>query len=67
VATELLFNGTLIKMDKHELVALVSCLVPAEKSDESIKLTTKMAEPLAQLQETLDLLPRSPKSASSRL
>ena len=52
VATELLFNGTLIKMDKHELVALVSCLVPAEKSEEIIKLTTKMAEPLAQLQET---------------
>lgn len=52
VATELLFNGTLIKMDKHELVALVSCLVPAEKSEELIKLTTRMAEPLSQLQET---------------
>lgn len=52
VATELLFNGTLLNLDVHELVALVSCLVPVEKSQEDIKLTKKMAPSLAQLQET---------------
>eukprot|EP00798_Chlamydomonas_sp_ICE-L_P030823 gene30823-35859_t len=50
LTTELLFNGILNNLDKHQLVALVSCLVPVEKSGEFIKLTHAMAEPLAQLQ-----------------
>lgn len=50
VATELLFNGALSDLDKHQLVALLSCLVPVEKSAEAIKLTQAMAGPLAQLQ-----------------
>ena len=50
VATELLFNGALGELDKHQLVALLSCLVPVEKSGEAIKLTQAMAGPLAQLQ-----------------
>ena len=50
VATELMFNGALGDLDKHQLVALLSCLVPVEKSGEQIKLTQAMAGPLAQLQ-----------------
>ena len=50
VATELLFNGALGELDKHQLVALLSCLVPVEKSGEAIKLKQAMAGPLAQLQ-----------------
>lgn len=38
------------KLDKHQLVALISCLIPVEKSVEQIKLTSQMAEPLAALQ-----------------
>uniref|UniRef100_A0ABQ7GPW6 HUA enhancer 2 n=1 Tax=Dunaliella salina TaxID=3046 RepID=A0ABQ7GPW6_DUNSA len=52
LTAELMFNGTLIGLDKHQLVALVSCLIPVEKSGEAIKLTQVMAEPLASLQET---------------
>ena len=56
VATELLFNGALNELDKHQLVALLSCLVPVEKSSEAIKLTQAMAGPLAQLQVRARLL-----------
>ncbi|KAL6759568.1 HUA enhancer 2 [Haematococcus lacustris] len=52
LSTELLFNGTLLGLDIHSLVALCSCLIPVEKSGEFIKLTTTMAGPLAALQET---------------
>ena len=36
LTTELMFNGTFNNLDKHQLVALVSCLVPVEKSNVSI-------------------------------
>ena len=32
LTTEMMFNGTFSGLDKHQLVALVSCLVPGEKS-----------------------------------
>lgn len=32
LTTELMFNGVFGGLDKHQLVALVSCLVPVEKS-----------------------------------
>ena len=32
LATELMLDGTFSGLDKHQLVALVSCLVPGEKS-----------------------------------
>lgn len=32
LTTEMMFNGTFNGLDKHQLVALVSCLVPGEKS-----------------------------------
>ena len=35
LTTEMMFNGTLNGLDKHQLVALVSCLVPGEKSQAS--------------------------------
>ena len=50
VITELMFNGTFSGLDVHKLVALVSCFVGVEKSNEEIKLTQQMAEPLARLQ-----------------
>ena len=33
LTTELMFNGVFGGLDKHQLVALVSCLVPVEKSN----------------------------------
>ena len=33
LATELMFNGTFNSLDKHKLVALVSTLVPVDKSN----------------------------------
>lgn len=35
LTTELMFNNTFNNLDKHQLVALVSCLVPVEKSNVS--------------------------------
>lgn len=35
LATELMFNGVFNSLDKHQLVALISCLVPVEKSNVS--------------------------------
>ncbi len=32
LTTEMMFNGTFNGLDKHQLVSLVSCLVPGEKS-----------------------------------
>lgn len=39
LTTELMFNGTFNNLDKHQLVALVSCLVPVEKSNVSIGIS----------------------------
>lgn len=35
LTTELMFNGVFNSLDKHQLVALISCLVPVEKSNVS--------------------------------
>ncbi|KAL4421012.1 hypothetical protein ABPG77_008849 [Micractinium sp. CCAP 211/92] len=51
LTTELMFNGTFGSLDKHELVALVSCLVPVDRSNEQVKLSVQLAKPLSQLQE----------------
>lgn len=50
LTTELMFDGTFNSLDKHQLVALVSCLIPAEKSSEEIRMTRELAGPLQQLQ-----------------
>ena len=36
LTTELMFNGVFNSLDKHQLVSLISCLVPVEKSNVSI-------------------------------
>eukprot|EP00877_Chromochloris_zofingiensis_P012613 jgi/Chrzof1/7605/Cz02g29270.t1 len=51
-----MFNGVFANLDKHQLVALVSCLVPVEKSNEDIVLTRQLAEPLKQLQDTAKMI-----------
>ncbi|KAL4452733.1 hypothetical protein ABPG75_008395 [Micractinium tetrahymenae] len=51
LTTELMFDGTFGGLDKHELVALVSCLVPVERSNEQVKLSVQLGGPLSQLQE----------------
>ena len=51
LTTELMFNGVFNGLDKHQLVALVSCLVPVEKSNEQIVLKEQLAGPLNDLQD----------------
>ena len=50
LAAELMFNGVFKRLDKHQLAALASCLVPVEKTNDEIALAAALAEPLAQLQ-----------------
>ncbi|EFN51423.1 hypothetical protein CHLNCDRAFT_28067, partial [Chlorella variabilis] len=50
LTAELLVNGTFGGLDKHQLVALVSCLVPVDRTNEKVKLSAQMAAPLGQLQ-----------------
>ncbi|KAI8476858.1 MAG: rRNA-processing arch domain-containing protein [Monoraphidium minutum] len=50
LAAELMFNGLFLGLDKHQLAALVSCLVFVEKTEDEVELTKMLAEPLAQLQ-----------------
>lgn len=52
LATELMLNGVFTSLDKHQLVALVSCLVPSDKSEQEVTLVRALAGPLEQLQET---------------
>lgn len=47
-----MFNGCFNTLDKHQIVALASCLVPVDKSMEEVSLTRKLAGPLQQLQDT---------------
>ncbi|EIE19880.1 HUA enhancer 2 [Coccomyxa subellipsoidea C-169] len=52
LTTELMLNGVFNSLDVHQLVAVISCLVPVEKSNEEVKLKAELAEPLAALQDT---------------
>ena len=52
LATELMFDAAFNSLDVHQLAAMVSCLVPVEKSNEEIQLTRHLAEPLSLLQRT---------------
>ncbi|KAL6773736.1 hypothetical protein ACKKBG_A22275 [Auxenochlorella protothecoides x Auxenochlorella symbiontica] len=51
LATELMLNGTFNALDRHQLVAMVSCLVQVEKSNEQIRLKESLARPLQALQD----------------
>lgn len=48
---ELMFNGCFHGLDKHQLLALVSCLTPTDKTNEQVALVKPLAEPLKQLQD----------------
>lgn len=46
-----MFNGCFHDLDKHQLLALVSCLTPTDKTNEQVALVKPLAEPLRQLQD----------------
>ncbi|GBF91342.1 hypothetical protein Rsub_03662 [Raphidocelis subcapitata] len=50
LTAELMMNGVFSHLDKHRLAALVSCLVPVEKTQDEPDVTREMADPLAALQ-----------------
>lgn len=50
--TEMIFNGVFNDLTVQQCVALLSCFVFEEKSDESPKLTEELAGPLRQMQES---------------
>ncbi|KAK3287810.1 hypothetical protein CYMTET_4696, partial [Cymbomonas tetramitiformis] len=51
LVTELLFNNAFAQLDSPQLVALMSCFVPCEKSEEMIKLKDELAVPLGILKD----------------
>lgn len=52
LATELMFNDAFRGLDPHQLAALVSCLVPVERTQDAIKLSNELAGALRTLQDT---------------
>jgi ATP-dependent RNA helicase DOB1 len=52
LASELMFNGTFGSLNKHQLAALVSCLVPVEEARGDVTVQAELADPLRQLQDT---------------
>jgi ATP-dependent RNA helicase DOB1 len=52
LTSELMFDGTFSSLDKHQLAALVSCLVPVENTNSEIQLTKPLANALGRLQQT---------------
>jgi hypothetical protein len=45
-----MFNGCFHGLDKHQLLALVSCLTPCDKTNEEVAIVQQLADPLRQLQ-----------------
>lgn len=52
LVTELMFNGLFNELDHHQLVALSSCFLPLEKSNEQVHLKLELATPLRKMQDT---------------
>jgi ATP-dependent RNA helicase DOB1 len=52
LTSELMFDGTFGSLDKHQLAALVSCLVPVENTNAEIQLQKPLAHALGKLQQT---------------
>ncbi|KAG0627922.1 hypothetical protein M758_2G238400 [Ceratodon purpureus] len=52
LVTELMFNGLFNDVDHHQVVAIASCFLPVEKSNEVVRLKTELAWPLEKLKET---------------
>eukprot|EP00882_Tetradesmus_deserticola_P026494 GHRQ01029238.1.p2 GENE.GHRQ01029238.1~~GHRQ01029238.1.p2 ORF type:complete len:152 (+),score=83.76 GHRQ01029238.1:82-537(+) len=46
-----MFNGCFHGLDKHQLLALVSCLTPTDKTNEEVAIAKQLADPLRQLQD----------------
>ncbi|KAH7431683.1 hypothetical protein KP509_08G061100 [Ceratopteris richardii] len=56
LVTELMFNGLFNELDHHQLVALSSCFLPFEKSNEQVHLKLELAVPLRKMQETARMI-----------
>jgi len=52
LTSEFMFDGTFGSLDKHQLAALVSCLVPVENTNSEIQLQVPLANALGKLQQT---------------
>jgi len=52
LTTELLFNGAFSELEPPQMAALMSCLVPVEKSTETVRIAAALAGPLKLLQGT---------------
>eukprot|EP00246_Nothoceros_aenigmaticus_P012112 TRINITY_DN3598_c0_g2_i1.p1 TRINITY_DN3598_c0_g2~~TRINITY_DN3598_c0_g2_i1.p1 ORF type:complete len:292 (-),score=66.37 TRINITY_DN3598_c0_g2_i1:353-1135(-) len=52
LVTELMFNGLFNDLDHHQIVALASCFLPIEKSNEQVRLKNELAWPLQQLHDS---------------
>lgn len=51
LVTELMFNNAFADLDIPQFVAVVSCLIPCEKSNDMVTLKEGMQQPLSMLQE----------------
>ncbi|MCO5560310.1 hypothetical protein L7F22_013922 [Adiantum nelumboides] len=56
LVTELMFNGLFNELDHHQLVALSSCFLPLEKSNEQVHLKLELAIPLRKMQDTARMI-----------
>ena len=56
LTTEMMFNGTFNGLDKHQLVALVSCLVPGEKSQVSARRVLTHSHTTSSLAHSLNIV-----------
>eukprot|EP00835_Amoeboradix_gromovi_P003117 NODE_195_length_15388_cov_0.563926.p2 type:complete len:1008 gc:universal NODE_195_length_15388_cov_0.563926:5752-8775(+) len=54
--TELIFNGFFNQLSPEVIVAVLSCVVFAEKYDDNVPLPKDVQEPLKQFQETIEQL-----------
>lgn len=52
LVTELMFNGLFNDLNHHQLVALLTCFLPIEKSNEQVHLKNELAWPLRTMQDT---------------
>ncbi|BBN07456.1 ATP-dependent RNA helicase DOB1 [Marchantia polymorpha subsp. ruderalis] len=56
LVTELMFNGLFNNLDHHQIVAVSSCFLPVDKSNEMVHLKNELAWPLRKLQETAKMV-----------
>ncbi|XP_002963518.2 DExH-box ATP-dependent RNA helicase DExH10 [Selaginella moellendorffii] len=56
LVAELIFEGLFNDLDHHQIVALSSCFLPIEKSNEQIHLKAELAWPFRRLQDTARMI-----------